>query len=119
MAYRVELTAAALQDLRAIPSERLARLDARILALANNPRPLRVERLQGKSGLWRLRVGDYHILYEINDADSSRDRGADPTSARCLSRTVRGAPASDAERSDRSERSRDEHLSDEFAGDAP
>jgi mRNA interferase RelE/StbE len=36
--------------------------------LAVNPRPPGVRKLKGGSGLWRLRVGDYRVIFEIDDA---------------------------------------------------
>ena len=36
-------------------------------ALADDPRPQKVEKLSGESNLWRVRVGDYRIVYEIED----------------------------------------------------
>lgn len=37
-------------------------------ALAENPRPLGVRKLEGEEDLYRLRVGDYRVLYAIRDA---------------------------------------------------
>ena len=68
MAYRLETTPAVERDLRALPAAILARLDARIRALADNPRPRGAERIRGRRGGLRLRVGDYRILYTVDDA---------------------------------------------------
>jgi mRNA interferase RelE/StbE len=68
VAYRLEITPAAERDLRALPAAILARLDARIRALADNPRPRGAERIRGRRGGLRLRVGDYRILYTVDDA---------------------------------------------------
>ena len=68
MAYRLAHTEAALRDLQALPQESFRRIDARILALANNPRPRGTERIRGTRGGLRLRVGDYRILYSVDDA---------------------------------------------------
>jgi mRNA interferase RelE/StbE len=43
------------------------RIDAAILALSDHPRPPGCLKLSGPSGLWRIRVGDYRIVYEIRD----------------------------------------------------
>jgi mRNA interferase RelE/StbE len=45
----------------------LIRVEARIHALAENPRPPGVRRLRG-SQLWQLRVGDYRLIFAIDDA---------------------------------------------------
>jgi mRNA interferase RelE/StbE len=68
VAYRLPHTEAALRDLQALPREIFRRVDARILALADNPRPRGTERIRGTRGGLRLRVGDYWILYRVDDA---------------------------------------------------
>ncbi len=67
--YRIELTVPADRDLGALPGNVLRRVDARILALAERPRPLGCRRLQGRKDFWRVRVGDYRILYAIDDQE--------------------------------------------------
>ncbi len=66
--YRIELTKAAERDLRALPTNVLKRVDARILSLAEEPRPDGVKKLAGSDDLYRVRVGDYRIIYQIRDA---------------------------------------------------
>ncbi len=68
MAYRLEDTAAARRDLQALPRDILIRVEASIQALAENPRPQGVERVQGTQGGLRVRLGDYRILYTVDDA---------------------------------------------------
>jgi len=65
--YRIEVTRAAERDLRALPENVLKRVDAKILSLAGNPRPDGVKKLAGADSLYRVRVGDYRIIYEIQD----------------------------------------------------
>jgi mRNA interferase RelE/StbE len=67
VAYRLTHTDEALRELQALPRPIFRRVDARILSLAENPRPPGVERLRG-SQLWRLRVGDYRVIFAIDDA---------------------------------------------------
>jgi mRNA interferase RelE/StbE len=43
------------------------RIDTAILALADNPRLAGCVRLSGQFHLWRIRIGDYRVLYEIQD----------------------------------------------------
>jgi len=43
-------------------------VDARILALAEEPRPQGVVKMHGSEGYYRLRVGDYRVVYAIEDA---------------------------------------------------
>jgi mRNA interferase RelE/StbE len=47
----------------------LRRVDARIRALADNPRPPGAKKLEGVEDLYRIRSGDFRILYQIEDAN--------------------------------------------------
>jgi mRNA interferase RelE/StbE len=67
VAYRLAIRPAAERDLRALAPNILARVDARIRQLADNPRPRGTERLRGPQGGFRWRVGDYRILYDVDD----------------------------------------------------
>jgi mRNA interferase RelE/StbE len=68
VAYRLAIRPAAERDLRALTPTMLARVDARIRELADNPRSHGSERLPGPQGGFRLRVGDYRILYDVDAA---------------------------------------------------
>lgn len=68
MVYRIELTPAAQRDLRSLDRPVLRRIDAKIRALADDPRAPGVEKLAGEGEVYRVRVGDYRILYQIDDA---------------------------------------------------
>jgi mRNA interferase RelE/StbE len=67
MAYSIEFRPAALRDLRAIPKEMLLRVSRKVDSLSDNPRPSGVEKLSGSENSYRVRVGDYRILYQIED----------------------------------------------------
>ncbi|MGH9201466.1 MAG: type II toxin-antitoxin system RelE family toxin [Vicinamibacterales bacterium] len=68
MPYTVVLTPAAQRDLSALDRRTLQRVDAKIRALATNPRPSGAEKLKGGAGdVYRVRLGDYRILYPIED----------------------------------------------------
>ena len=68
MAHRLELTKAAERDLLALPRRIKQRVDAQILALADQPRPDGVVKLKATKGdLWRVRVGVFRILYAVDD----------------------------------------------------
>lgn len=65
--YRVELTRSAEKDLRKItPPHRETMLDA-LEKLAFNPRPHGCRKILGAEQTYRIRVGDYRIVYEIHD----------------------------------------------------
>lgn len=65
--YRVLLERAAEKDLSRLSSEIHDRVIAAIQALANNPRPRGCRKLAGSEEDWRIRVGDYRVVYEIAD----------------------------------------------------
>ena len=65
--YRVLLERAAEKDLSRLSSEMHDRVIAAIQALANNPRPPGCRKLAGSKNDWRIRVGDYRVIYEIAD----------------------------------------------------
>lgn len=66
MTYRIEVAPAARRALRGLPRPMLPRIDTAILDLARDPRPAGSTKLSGREA-WRIRVGDYRILYEIHD----------------------------------------------------
>jgi mRNA interferase RelE/StbE len=65
-AYRVFILPAAERQLRRIDPGPRRRIDAAILALVGEPRPHGCRKMSG-SEEYRIRVGDYRILYEIED----------------------------------------------------
>jgi len=67
--YTVQLKPAAERDLKKIKEKAaLKRIAQAIDGLAINPRPPTAKTLQGDSSILRIRVGDYRILYTIDDA---------------------------------------------------
>ena len=67
MAYRIEYTPVASKFLRGLRDQKLLkRFDAAISELSENPRPAGSTKLTGLP-YWRLRVGDYRIVYRIQD----------------------------------------------------
>lgn len=67
MAYRLELSPRAARDLKKLPTRVRERLKGHIDALAQAPRPSGVVKLEGEASTYRIRVGDFRILYEIHD----------------------------------------------------
>ncbi len=67
MSYRVTLAPAAARQLRKQDPQIRRRLQAALDLLAVEPRPPAATRLVGGSGEWRVRTGDYRIIYEIKD----------------------------------------------------
>ena len=67
MTYKVEITPAAKRQIKKlIQSVQLAIVE-RLEQLAENPRPPGVLKMQGAESLYRIRVGDYRIIHEIQD----------------------------------------------------
>lgn len=67
MSYKVEILRGALKQLKKIPSELQERIQIKIDDLATEPRPNGVKKLKGKENAYRIRVGDYRIIYDIFD----------------------------------------------------
>jgi mRNA interferase RelE/StbE len=67
--YNVEFVHSAAKEFRALPSEIKNRVGEAIDALEQNPRPQGVRKLSGHTNLYRIRVGVYRVVYEINDKD--------------------------------------------------
>ncbi len=66
--YRVLLKRSVLKDLEPLPARDRVRVMERIGALADDPRPRGCEKLSALER-YRLRVGDYRIVYAIEDAE--------------------------------------------------
>lgn len=67
--YRVFLRPAAERDLDGLAVEVRSRIAKHLQTLVFQPRPHGVKKLAGSDNEWRLRVGDYRILYEIIEGD--------------------------------------------------
>ena len=67
MTYAVEVAPAAVRQLRKLLPEARRRIQAAVELLAETPRPPGAKKLSGSSGDWRVRTGDYRIIYEIQD----------------------------------------------------
>ena len=66
--YTIRLERQAERELRKLPKDVIQRINGTIERLAYDPRPQGVVKLIGQTGSkWRIRVGAYRILYEIND----------------------------------------------------
>jgi len=65
--YQVELSRAAEKAIRGLERKMQVRIARRLRQLAENPRPHDSKKLQGEHGVYRVREGDYRILYEIFD----------------------------------------------------
>lgn len=67
-AYHIELSPEAMKGLRRITDRRLhRRLTDRIAELGADPRPVGSLKLVGELDQWRVRVGDWRIVYRVDD----------------------------------------------------
>jgi len=67
MTYRIEVAPAAARQLRKLDPVARRRVQAAVELLADQPRPSGATRLVGGVGEWRVRTGDYRVVYEIHD----------------------------------------------------
>jgi mRNA interferase RelE/StbE len=67
MPHRIELSPAAVRQLKKLDRSVLTQIAARIDSLADRPCPHGCEKLTGYDDLYRLRVGDYRIVYAVED----------------------------------------------------
>lgn len=68
MSFQVSVERPALKSLSRIPSPHRERIVEAIEALSSNPRPSGVKKLSGRDA-WRIRIGTYRVLYEIDDRE--------------------------------------------------
>ena len=70
--YKIELRRSAEEDLRKIsPPKFITNILKKIESLPGNPFPRQSLKLSGEQGMYRMRVGDYRVIYEV-DQDSNR-----------------------------------------------
>ncbi len=67
MPYRVEVKKSAVKEIAALPKRDQRRVVRAIDALSDEPRPEGVRKLTGAEDAYRIRVGDYRIIYQIVD----------------------------------------------------
>lgn len=65
--YKLTIGSRAAKELSTLPAVVTQRVDAAILGLSSDPRPHGAKKLKGGRQLWRIRVGDYRIVYSIDD----------------------------------------------------
>jgi mRNA interferase RelE/StbE len=65
--YRVDFRPSAEKDLKRLPSTVQRRVIDAIWRLADNPRPAGCRKLAGGKDAYRIRVGDYRVIYTVTD----------------------------------------------------
>jgi mRNA interferase RelE/StbE len=66
-AYRVVVTPAAARQLARLSNQAREMIAAALVALGTNPRPPGCAKLAASEDLWRLRVRQYRVIYQIRD----------------------------------------------------
>jgi mRNA interferase RelE/StbE len=67
MIYQVITPKAVQKQILSLPAEIAARINEAILALEDDPRPDGVVKMKGGDRPYRIRVGDYRVMYKIDD----------------------------------------------------
>ncbi len=69
--YEILLERAAERDLKRLSAGMFQRIIDHIKALADAPRPAGCHKIVGSKNDWRIRVGDYRIIYEIDEKEKA------------------------------------------------
>jgi mRNA interferase RelE/StbE len=67
VSYSLEIVRSAQKDIKKLPAEFRPRVIKDINRLAHNPRPIGCEKLKGSKSSYRIRLGDYRVIYKITD----------------------------------------------------
>ena len=68
MSYTITIKKTAAKELELLPKKILYAVTTAIYDLGENPRPRGCKKLKGsKDNYWRIRIGDYRVLYSIDD----------------------------------------------------
>lgn len=67
MTHRIDVAPAAVRQLKKLDPQARRRVQAAIEILAETPRPAGAKKLVGEGDLWRVRTGDYRVVYSIDD----------------------------------------------------
>ncbi len=67
MGYTVDILPGAARELRKLPAKARTALLLRLVSLRADPRPENAKKIEGPGNLWRIREGDYRLIYQIRD----------------------------------------------------
>lgn len=65
--YSIEFSKPALKQLSKLPQKMRQKVADEIGSLADDPRPADCKKLSGEDDLYRIRTGDYRVIYRIQD----------------------------------------------------
>lgn len=66
--YKLFFKRSAEKELRSVPQPFLSQVLSRITSLANQPRPIGIQKLKGENRYYRIRQGDYRIIFDVDDS---------------------------------------------------
>lgn len=69
MIYRIEFTKKANKQFQALPTQVKQRIALKVESLAQEPRPAGTVKLSGEDNAYRIRIGDYRVVYSIFDEE--------------------------------------------------
>lgn len=70
MTYEILILRRAQKELAGLPEAIFGRVKLAVQKLADNPKPRGSQKLSGREG-WRIRVGEYRVIYEIDNKNNS------------------------------------------------
>lgn len=71
--YSITFARSARRELEALDSSIILRILSKIESLAVHPRPHGSRKLSGEKRLWRIRIGDYRVIYSVLDKERQID----------------------------------------------
>jgi len=71
--FAIVFARTARKELEALPAAVVQRIVPKIAGLAHNPRPRGSKKIQGEKDLWRIRHGDYRVVYRVLDKQQTVD----------------------------------------------
>jgi len=67
--YSLSIKRSAAKSLKSIPKNRREKIKAAIQKLKKEPQPANCKKLKASADLYRIRIGDYRVIYEIRDKE--------------------------------------------------
>ncbi len=63
--YKIEIKKSVQKDVKKLPEIEIRKITSSILKLKDNPFPVNCKKIQPSESLYRIRVGDYRVIYEV------------------------------------------------------
>lgn len=63
--YQIDWKKSALRELKRLDRQTIPRIISAVSALSDNPFPSGVKKLHGGESIYRIRIGDYRVIYEV------------------------------------------------------